>query len=472
MNTIITNSNKYKRDKSENAYAIAIDSSWGTGKTFFTDMFENYLLGYDGENIENQNVSYKVIRFDAWKSDFWNNAFEPFIVSVLENDMFQTDIDNQNAGVLLVNLIKSAGIIAKGIAKKKIEEYIDSDSLEEALKNTSEDFGNYLLRNPTVFSGYQEFKNEIEKFKDILGNAIDNNGKLIIIIDELDRCKPIFAIQLMEIIKHLFNIKGITFVFMLDIEQLSYSVKTVYGQGMDATGYLCRFFDYITRMPKADIKEYLERSLEDVLLYNDCNKKEHQEFIEFSYKICEYWNLSLRDIDTIICSYKIMLDSFLREYIILDAHFQYLFYLVLKYKDVNEFNAMFIKGNISENMRNISYHKFENMREPVGNINTNIENMEYKIITESEPNGLKTMQGDILTVLSVEADKIILRTKQYSSIKGTLSIEDDMSLNHLLFSPDIKKWEKIRKMKYGRYIHQQLEMFNFIETSQTYEETE
>jgi predicted KAP-like P-loop ATPase len=67
-------------------------------------------------------------------------------------------------------------------------------------------------------------------------------------VDELDRCRPTYAIQTLELVKHLFNVPGLIFIFALDIEQLSHSVQTVYGQNMDAQGYLCRFFDYFMMM--------------------------------------------------------------------------------------------------------------------------------------------------------------------------------------------------------------------------------
>lgn len=87
-----------------------------------------------------------------------------------------------------------------------------------------------------------EAKDAISDFKESLEGIVSNQRKIVIIIDELDRCKPTFAVQLLEIVKHLFDIKGITFIFMLDIEQLSYLIKTIYGQEMAAAGYLCRFF--------------------------------------------------------------------------------------------------------------------------------------------------------------------------------------------------------------------------------------
>ena len=152
------------------------------------------------------------------------------------------DIEERNAGSLIKDLLSSSVTIAKGIAKKKVEDYIDSDSLEVAFDMPTNSVGNFLLHNSPKFKDYMEFKDAISDFKESLEGIVNNQRKIVIIIDELDRCKPTFAVQLLEIVKHLFDIKGITFIFMLDIEQLSHSIKTIYGQEMDVTGYLCRFF--------------------------------------------------------------------------------------------------------------------------------------------------------------------------------------------------------------------------------------
>lgn len=91
------------------------------------------------------------------------------------------------------------------------------------------------------------------------------------------------------------------------MEPLSHSIKTIYGHGMDATGYLCRFFDYITRMPKPSIKQYIADSMKGILLYDNCGDEGFLNLVDFFTDICESFVSNLRDIDTIICSYKIML---------------------------------------------------------------------------------------------------------------------------------------------------------------------
>lgn len=266
---------------------------------------------------------------------------------------------------------------------------IDSDSLEKAIDISTNSAKNFLLHDSTLFSEYKEFKDAISDFKESLEGIVSNQRKIVIIIDELDRCKPTFAVQLLEIVKHLFDIKGITFIFMLDIEQLSYLIKTIYGQEMDATGYLCRFFDYITRMPKPSVLTYIENSIEGVELFKKCSSEDSINFIDFFCDLCQYFILSLRDIDTIICSYKIMVDTFLYEYSYLEAHCQYLFYLTLKYKDVTEFNNIFLKEQISTSIQKVDFQDFPCIKESLGNITTMIEDLQYKIITEQSREGVR-----------------------------------------------------------------------------------
>lgn len=463
LRIIIENSDKYKRNGIESSYVIAVDSSWGTGKTYFTDMFENYLLGFDGKDSENENMDYTVIRFDAWKNDFWNNAFEPFVASIMGQDIFDLDRDSKNAESLLKNLAVSAGIIAKGIVKRKVEAYIDPDSLDEAINKSAGSAKDFLLRDSKLFNDYQEFKRGIEDFKEALLRLVDDKRKIVILVDELDRCKPTFSIQLLEIVKHLFDMSGITFLFMIDIEQLSHSVKTVYGQGMDATGYLCRFFDYIARMPKPDIKAYIHNSFEGVELFDDCKSSDKDKFINFYYELCMRFDLSLRDIDTIICSYRIMLDSFLKEYILVEAHGFYLFYLILKYKDVLTFNNIFLKNNVPEELRRLEFAGFSNIKESLRNVTRTIDNLEYKIISEYYKDGMQLQTGEYLKVAGVQEDKLYVKRRGSSSqLQQYAGVTDDMNLNGILFAPDIKKWEEIKNMQYGHYIHQQLEMFNFV----------
>ncbi|MEJ8629403.1 P-loop NTPase fold protein [Sphingomonas sp. I4] len=74
---------------------------------------------------------------------------------------------------------------------------------------------------------------------------------MFVFIDELDRCRPTYAIKFLEDVKHLFNIEGIVFVVATDSEQLAHSVKAIYGAEFEARKYLRRFFDRVFVFPDA-----------------------------------------------------------------------------------------------------------------------------------------------------------------------------------------------------------------------------
>lgn len=84
------------------------------------------------------------------------------------------------------------------------------------------------------------------------------NYPAFIFIDELDRCRPSYAVEMLETIKHIFDIKGIVFVVATDTEQLQHAVKAIYGEGFDARLYLGRFFNSRFSLKAPDLRSFLE----------------------------------------------------------------------------------------------------------------------------------------------------------------------------------------------------------------------
>ena len=80
---------------------------------------------------------------------------------------------------------------------------------------------------------------------------------LVVMIDELDRCRPSYAVELLEVAKHLFSVDQIVFVLAVNRSELAHSVKALYGDGFDAEGYLGRFFDVDFRLPEPDRESFI-----------------------------------------------------------------------------------------------------------------------------------------------------------------------------------------------------------------------
>jgi len=79
---------------------------------------------------------------------------------------------------------------------------------------------------------------------------------VIVFVDELDRCRPPYAIALLERIKHLFGVPGVVFVLGVDRDQLGHSIRALYGAGMDVDGYLRRFIDLAYHLPPASCEKF------------------------------------------------------------------------------------------------------------------------------------------------------------------------------------------------------------------------
>ena len=114
---------------------------------------------------------------------------------------------------------------------------------------------------------YQEMRHSVEGFKTSLqdmATTIASSSEmrpLVLVIDELDRCRPSYAIELLEVAKHLFSVDHIVFILAVNRAELAHSIKAVYGQDFDAQGYLRRIFDLDFRLATPDRGQFIESVL-------------------------------------------------------------------------------------------------------------------------------------------------------------------------------------------------------------------
>lgn len=78
-------------------------------------------------------------------------------------------------------------------------------------------------------------------------------------IDELDRCRPSYAVELLEIAKHIFAADRIVFVLAINRDQLAHAVKALYGIEFDAEAYLRRFFDLDFHLPVPELDDFITK---------------------------------------------------------------------------------------------------------------------------------------------------------------------------------------------------------------------
>ena len=204
-------------------------------------------LSNSDENNENHNMA---IYYDAWKND---NDTEP-ILSLIYEMAKQLSVEFSLSDI---KITKTLCAIIQAISG------YDVNIIKNAL--TSSD----------IFTKFREQKKVGDKIQEFLSGLLAERGnRLFVFIDELDRCKPSFAVHLLEQVKHYIFDDRITFIFSVNLEQLQHTIKHYYGDDFDSCRYLDRFFDLRISIPPANMdKFYSELGLESSYYVDIVTKK-------------------------------------------------------------------------------------------------------------------------------------------------------------------------------------------------------
>lgn len=478
LSSMLENCDNHRRDDCDGSYVMAIDSAWGTGKTLFVKMLKNYLEGREPKIIKNKvdksilpapnkNRLFNVIYYNSWETDYWGDALEPLIHSVLNSELFELIRADKNCDEVTNRLWNATKGVLKAVGLG-FARNIMGDAAVEVIKATIDEISK---DDPDPLKAYSEGMKVYKSFKESLEQTIQTTGKkLVIIVDELDRCRPTFAIQTLELAKHLFDVKGLIFIFSLDIRQLSCSVKTVYGQDMDSSGYLCRFFDYVSKLPLPDTEVFI-RSIYETRI-NIEKLSINVEFVEFIVSIVDSFSLSLRDIITVLQTFFLIESVFLNEYDNLIAKRLYFVLLVIKYIDPSEYSN-YLCGN-SKN-KYLSY--IERIDIPIKQ-----KNILQQQLTEIQKHNkigssymkMVALDGSyqdspdlcITNIKTGEYDKKPCLVAQHIFSPKTeiaqMPLNPKDSWGYLLFFNDLENWSRISKQTFAEFFFRQLEMFDFV----------
>ena len=215
------------------SFAVSLHGGWGTGKTYLLRHWQAQL----------QKDGRRVVYFNAWEDDFQADALTA-IVGQLWKAIKSPDWKEiiQSVKTAIPTIVKKKALRFLGLTKKDLQS-ADEKTVDEYL---------------AVRKKLDGFRGRLKT----LAAVVKDNTKfpLVFIVDELDRCRPTFAIEVLERIKHLFGAPNIVFVFGVNKTGLQESIKSVYGD-IDTEDYLRRFFDINLALPPASSKAYCEHLL-------------------------------------------------------------------------------------------------------------------------------------------------------------------------------------------------------------------
>ena len=307
---------------------LAICGKWGSGKTTFVKMWKAHL----------DHSGYKTIYFNAWESDYTTDPIVALVSELRSLNSDRNSISKITANIGRILLATGSSAI-KSVLKNKVG--IDCEVVNEAL-DEAKDIGIKSIEK------YSEEKASLEDFKKSLSEYIADNasGKPVVyFVDELDRCRPDYAVKVLERIKHLFDIPDIIFVLSINKKQLECAIQGFYGTAkLDAEDYLRRFIDLEYELPKPNMKDfsqllYKEYGFDDFLSSKErlmffLREDEPTEFKVMASKIAEICQLDLRTQDRVFAICRVVLESMKANNYLLPDVLYLLCLLKVRYNDV------------------------------------------------------------------------------------------------------------------------------------------
>jgi hypothetical protein len=254
------------------AHVLAVDTSYGQGKSYFLRRLARHMAH-----------EHAVAFVDAWVDDLedqpmvalvatLDKALQPWVVKhpELADRMIEfRSRAGRVAKIVGVGLAKrAASFVIMGSGAEALGDEFSNDLMKDLAKDGLKDAANDVVDDITAgfgarmassmearISRFREGQDAIADMKvglsQIVETLLEAGMKLpiTIVIDELDRCRPTYAIKVLEELKHLFDVPGVAFVLGMHGQQLAHSVTAAYGTGFDSQAYLRRFFSrrYVLR---------------------------------------------------------------------------------------------------------------------------------------------------------------------------------------------------------------------------------
>ena len=259
-------------------FVLVIDAKWGDGKTTFIKMWRAYL----------KKKSFRTVLFDAWKSDFHTEALPALTYEIKGQLNLRKLCFKRFLKRIQVNKIPKASLSTIPYIGRIVEVIFDV----------------FKLKKNEIIENHSSYTEVIDDFKKDLRKLTSKRDKpIVIFVDELDRCRPIFALEVLEKIKHIFDVEGLFFVLALNKEVLCRTVEKEYG-AIDADIYLDKFFDKVTILEN-NREEFIKK-----IIYKsgvEIDEKLRGYFSKMFLHLSDAFDLSLRTQERILNLASIMI---------------------------------------------------------------------------------------------------------------------------------------------------------------------
>ncbi|MEM1060407.1 MAG: P-loop NTPase fold protein [Verrucomicrobiota bacterium] len=226
-----------EHDFVDGSLVVQLNGTFGAGKTTFLEMWSKSLQHRrdEGEKLP------AVIKLNAWIDDYCSDPLVSItsnLASSLGKGILQDTNGQESKLREIADKIAWYGL---GFGNSLVKSFTGIDG-KEIVESVSAKVGERRVQIPDFVALHQDRVKTLSELKTLLRELCGGNDpKVFVFVDELDRCRPNYAIEYIETIKHIFDIKGMVFVLAADGDQLAQSAKALFGSELDTERYFRKF---------------------------------------------------------------------------------------------------------------------------------------------------------------------------------------------------------------------------------------
>lgn len=238
---------------------MVIDGHWGTGKTEFC----HKLMG----KFEAEHEHYRLLYIDAFQADHADNPLLTILAEVLS--LLPDGEQKQSLREKVVPVVRY-GI--KTVFKAGVSHLLreNADDIADGLEEHLQDAANKAIDASVMamLKDHERSQENLKALQTVLAEVAEESP-IVIFIDELDRCRPDFSVQMLEVIKHTFHVVNVKFVLITNTAQLRAAINHSYGPDVDAQRYLDKFLKFSFCLPNFIPGNSSEKTLASVEHFNN-----------------------------------------------------------------------------------------------------------------------------------------------------------------------------------------------------------
>jgi hypothetical protein len=235
----------------DDSFVVALTGGFGSGKSHFLEMWENKIRSL-------KEPKPQIVHLNAWESDHSGEPILAIVSAIAKQLAASASIPGTSLDVLKL----SAARVARGsmsLIKDAAIGYLETKTgvkLEDAWETIKEDRVKDLLNKGAMvlFEDFEARQQAIDDLREELSSLVEGRAelRLIIVVDELDRCRPTYAIEFLEALKHFLNVKGIAVLIAVDWDQLSSTARALFGGDLVIEEYFRKFVSRKVPLPAPD----------------------------------------------------------------------------------------------------------------------------------------------------------------------------------------------------------------------------